>query len=149
MLSVSEPVDLHAPANAVWKTLGDFGGTQRYLDVVERCELVCHGGTTERVLHLKGGGNVRERLVLSSGEDRALRYTIVESPLPVADYMSTVRVDPLDGRRCRVTGGRPPSSRAAAAATRRRARRSPTSTAWASTACASCTRSSDRPSTRS
>lgn len=103
MLSVSESVELPAPANAVWKTLGDFGGAQRYLAVVERCELAHHGGSTERVLHLKGGGSVRERLVLSGDEDRSLRYTIVESPLPVADYVSTVRVDPLDDRRCRVT----------------------------------------------
>lgn len=103
MLSVSESVDLHAPADAVWKTLGDFGGAQRYLDVVERCELARHGSSIERVLHLRGGGSVRERLVLSSDDDRALRYTIVESPLPVADYVSTVRVDPLDNQRCRVT----------------------------------------------
>ncbi|WP_431636561.1 SRPBCC family protein [Dyella sp. KULCS107] len=103
MLSVSESVDLQAPADAVWKTLGDFGGAQRYLDVVKRCELVHHDGSTERVLHLKGGGSARERLVLSSDDDRALRYTMVESPLPVADYVSTVRVDPLGPQRCRVT----------------------------------------------
>ncbi len=103
MLSVSESIELPAPADAVWKTLGDFGGAQRYLDVVERCELARRGSSTERILHLKGGGSVHERLVLSSDEDRALRYTIVESPLPVADYVSTVRVDPLDERRCRVT----------------------------------------------
>ena len=103
MLSVSESVDLHAPADTVWKTVGDFGGAQRYLEVVERCELAHHGSSTERVLHLKGGGSVRERLVLTSDDDRALRYTIVESPLPVADYVSTVRVDPLDNQHCRVT----------------------------------------------
>lgn len=103
MLSVSESVELPASAHAVWKTLGDFGGAQRYLAAAERCELVHHAGSTERVLHLKGDGSVRKRLVLSSDEDRSLRYTIVESPLPVADNISTVRVDPLDDRRCRVT----------------------------------------------
>ena len=74
MLSVSETVDLQAPADAVWKTLGDFGGAQRYLDVVKRCELAQHGSSIERVLHLKDGGSVRERLVLSSDDDRALPY---------------------------------------------------------------------------
>ena len=98
MLSVSESVELPAPAKAVWKTLGDFDGAQRYLAVVERCELAHHDGSTERVLHLKGGGNVREPRVLSCDEDRSLRYTIVESPLPVADYVSTLRVDPVDDR---------------------------------------------------
>ncbi|HEX5304495.1 MAG TPA: SRPBCC family protein [Dyella sp.] len=103
MLSVSESVELNAPAEAVWNTVGDFGAAQRYLAVVERCDLSHHGSSTERLLHLKGGGSVRERLVLSNDEDRSLRYTIVESPLPVADYVSTVRVDPVDDARCRVT----------------------------------------------
>lgn len=103
MLSVSESIELPAPADAVWQTLGDFAGAPGYLAVVERCERAHHGSSTERVLHLKGGGSVRERRVLSCDEDRSLRYTIVESPLPVANYVSTVRVDPLDDRRCLVT----------------------------------------------
>lgn len=103
MLAVSETVDLNASAATVWKTVGDFGAAARYLDVVERCDLSDTGGSTERLLHLRGGGTVRERLVLASHDDQALRYTIVESPLPVNDYVSTVRVDALDEQRCRVT----------------------------------------------
>lgn len=102
MLSVSETAELNVPADVVWKTLGDFGAADRYLDVVERCELQQRGGSVERLLHLRGGGQVHERLVLACTHDRALRYTIVDSPLPVADYVSTVRVDALDGDRCRV-----------------------------------------------
>lgn len=103
MLVVSETIDLNVPAAAVWKTVGDFGAADRYLAVVERCDLEQRGDGTERLLHLKGGGTVRERLVLSSHDDQALRYTIVESPLPVNDYVSTVRVDALDHDHCRVT----------------------------------------------
>lgn len=103
MLVVSETVDLNVPAATVWKTVGDFGAADRYLAVVERCDLERHGDGTERLLHLKGGGTVRERLVLSSNDDQALRYTIVDSPLPVNDYVSTVRVDALDDDHCRVT----------------------------------------------
>lgn len=103
MLSVSETIDLNAPAATVWQTVGDFGAAARYLDAVERCELRRSHDSVERFLHLKGGGVVRERLVLSSKDDQALRYTIVESPLPVNDYISTVRVDALDDDHCRVT----------------------------------------------
>jgi hypothetical protein len=103
MLSVSETVDLNASADTVWKTIGNFGAAASYVEAVERCELHTSGDATERLLHLKGGGTVRERLVLSSDHDRALRYTIVESPLPVNDYVSTVRVDALDDQSCRVT----------------------------------------------
>lgn len=103
MLCVSETIDLNAPAAAVWQTVGDFGAAARYLDAVERCDLKDSRHGTERVLHLKDGGTVRERLVLASDDDQALRYTIVESPLPVNDYVSTVRVDALDDEHCRVT----------------------------------------------
>ena len=103
MLCVSETIDLNAPAAAVWQTVGDFGAAARYLDAVERCDLQDSRHGTERVLHLKDGGMVRERLVLASEDDQALRYTIVESPLPVNDYVSTVRVDALDDEHCRVT----------------------------------------------
>lgn len=103
MLSVSEAAELNVPADVVWKTLGDFGAADRYLDLVERCELQRNGGSVERLLHLRGGGLVHERLVLACPQDRALRYTIVDSPLPVADYVSTVRVDAIDGDRCLVS----------------------------------------------
>lgn len=103
MLSVSETIDLNAAADAVWKTIADFGAADRYVAAVERCDLSRGEEGIERQLHLKGGGIVRERLVLSSDEDRALRYTIVESPLPVSDYVSTVRVDSIDDGHCRVT----------------------------------------------
>jgi len=102
MLSVSEATELNVPADVVWKTLGDFGAADRYLDLVERCELQRRGSSTERLLHLRGGGLVHERLVLACPQDRALRYTIVDSPLPVADYVSTLRVDALDDAHCRV-----------------------------------------------
>lgn len=103
MLSVSETIELKAPAAEVWTTIRDFGSADRYVAAVERCDLSRGDDGIERVLHLKGGGEVRERLVLSSDEDQALRYTIVDSPLPVADYISIVRVDAIDDGRCRVT----------------------------------------------
>lgn len=103
MLSVSEAAEFNAPADVVWKIVGDFGAADRYLDVVERCELQHRSGSTERLLHLRGGGLVHERLVLACPQDRALRYTIVDSPLPVTDYVSTVRVDELDDAHCRVS----------------------------------------------
>lgn len=103
MLSVSESAELRAPASQVWRTVGDFGAAASYMAEVERCDLQGSGGDAERVLHMKDGGQVHERLILSSEADHALRYSIVESPLPVRDYVSTVRVDPLDDARCRIT----------------------------------------------
>lgn len=102
MLSVSEAVELDIPADTVWRTVGDFGAADRYLDLVERCELQRRGGSTERILHLRGGGQMHERLALACPQDRALRYTIVDSSLPVSDYVGTMRVEALGEGRCRV-----------------------------------------------
>jgi hypothetical protein len=103
MISVSKTVDIRAPAADVWKTVGDFGSAASYLPVVERCDLRGEGSNIARVLHLKDGGTFIERLVIVSGSDRSLRYAIVDSPLPVGDYVSTMRVDTVDPQRCRVT----------------------------------------------
>lgn len=103
MISVSKSTEIKAPAAAVWKTVGDFGSAQRYLAVVEHCDLHGEGAGLERSLRLKDGSVVRERLMLHNDGDQSLRYAIVEGPLPVADYVSTMRVDSVGAGQCRVT----------------------------------------------
>lgn len=103
MLSVSESVDLHMPVADIWKTVGDFSAIDRYLAAVDRCVMNGDAENCERVLLLRDGGAVRERLILSSPTDHAMRYAIVESTLPVDDYTATLRVDELDAQQCRVT----------------------------------------------
>jgi len=49
-------------------------------------------GATMRRLTLAGGGAVLERLEQKNDKERTYTYSIVEGPLPVADYTSTLRV---------------------------------------------------------
>jgi hypothetical protein len=81
-----------ATTEAVWKKIGDFCGIATWHPAVEKCEL-SHGGKV-RTLSLKGGGTIVERLV--SRNDKAHKYTykILSSPLPVSDYVSTIKVVP-------------------------------------------------------
>ena len=81
-----------ATPDAVWKKIGDFCGIGTWHPAVEKCEL-SQGGKV-RTLSLKGGGTIVEKLV--SRDDKAHNYTyqIVSGPLPVSDYVSTIKVLP-------------------------------------------------------
>ena len=81
-----------ATPEAVWKKIGDFCGIGTWHPVVEKC--VLSDGGKVRTLSLKGGGTIVEKLV--SRDDTAHNYTyeIVSSPLPVIDYVSTIKVVP-------------------------------------------------------
>ena len=49
-------------------------------------------GKPLRTLSLKGGGTIVEELMARDDAGRSYTYPILESPLPVADYKSTIRV---------------------------------------------------------
>ena len=74
----------------VWAKIGDFCGIGNWHPAVAKCTL--SDGGKVRHLDLKGGGSIVER---EEGRDDAAHsygYTIVESPLPVANYHSRIAV---------------------------------------------------------
>jgi hypothetical protein len=53
-----------------------------------------------RNFNLKDGGNIRERLLALSDVKHLCTYTILESPLPLENYVATLRLAPVsDGNR--------------------------------------------------
>jgi hypothetical protein len=81
-----------AAPEAVWKNIGDFCGIATWHPAVEKCELSDNGKT--RTLSLKGGGTIVEKLVSRNDKAHNYTYQIVSSPLPVSDYVSTIKVLP-------------------------------------------------------
>jgi hypothetical protein len=81
-----------AAPDAVWKKIGDFCGIASWHPVIEKCEL-SDGGKT-RTLSLKGGGTIVESLVSRDDSAHSYTYKIVSGPLPVSDYVSTIKVLP-------------------------------------------------------
>ncbi len=77
---------------AAWAAIGDFCGIANWHPAVEKCEPGERDGAKIRTLSLKGGGTIVEKLVEWSDADHKYTYTILESPLPVADYTSTLSV---------------------------------------------------------
>src|SRR3989304_8451867 len=91
MAKVNMSIDLNVPAQTVWTMIGGFGALAKWHPAVAKCDEAREGGATMRRLTLAGGGTVVERLEQKNDKERTYTYSIVESPLPVADYSSTLR----------------------------------------------------------
>ncbi len=84
--------DTTASAETAWAAIGDFCGIGQWHPVVEKCEISNKDGVTYRTLSLKGGGKILEKQVAFDKAKMSYTYTIEESPLPVKNYTSTMRV---------------------------------------------------------
>jgi hypothetical protein len=89
-LDTSAKASSKLSADAMWTKIGDFCGISKWHPAVEKCELSADGKT--RTLSLKGGGTIVEALVKMDTAGRSYTYSIVNSPLPVANYTSTIAV---------------------------------------------------------
>lgn len=95
VLKVSKDVTIDAAPDAVWAKIKDFGGLNTWHPAVEKDEIVS-GKDNEvgavRLLTLKGGGTIKEKLVAYDPAHHSFKYAILEGVLPVSDYTSTVSV---------------------------------------------------------
>jgi hypothetical protein len=85
---------LKASAAEVWAAVGDFATPNTWHPAVVSEQVQGTGqkpGDT-RLLTLGDGGKITERLVSRSPARMRYTYVIVESPLPVQNYRSTIRV---------------------------------------------------------
>ena len=102
-VSVTETTPVNAPAEKVWATIGDFCGIAQWHPAVEGCTQSKSGGKSIRRLQLKGGGEIVEELTGRDEATMTYSYTILESPLPVSNYISTIKVTPTDSSRSSIT----------------------------------------------
>lgn len=92
MAKTKASVDLPVPAQAVWAVIGGFNALPSWHPAVAASELSEAAGGKVRTLSLKGGGSIEERLEQADDGARRYSYSIVASPLPVSDYLSTLSV---------------------------------------------------------
>jgi len=101
MSQVSKSLHLAVSADKVWELIGSFNALPDWHPAVQSSTL--EDGGTHRRLALVGGGEIVERLDKLDDDGRVYRYSIVESPLPVNNYSSELRVVPdADGSGCTV-----------------------------------------------
>jgi ribosome-associated toxin RatA of RatAB toxin-antitoxin module len=95
-IRVSSQADVEAPASAVWETVGNFNGWDKFLSIIEGTNMSGQGIGSVRFLKAKGyTAPIVEREELYNEKDRTIAYTILDSPLPVDNYHSVMRVVPV------------------------------------------------------
>ena len=99
---ISSVVD--APVARVWEKIRDFNALPRWHPRI-RDSRIENGEPSDRVgcvrdFHLQNGDRIRERLLGLSDHDLFCTYAILESPMPLTDYVATLRLTPVtDGDR--------------------------------------------------
>ncbi|MFZ1425137.1 MAG: SRPBCC family protein [Geminicoccaceae bacterium] len=96
-LEVNKQVTVDATPAQAWAAIGDFCAIGGWHPAIETCVLGEKDGKTMRTLSLKGGGEIVEELIERDEDDMSYTYRIIESPLLVANYESTIEVEDEGG----------------------------------------------------
>jgi hypothetical protein len=96
-LKVTKQVTVQADPAAVWGQIKNFDGLHTWHPGFSGDEIV--KGTNNkagavRKLTLKGGPSFTEELLSYDSAGRTMRYRIIESPLPIDAYVSSMQVGP-------------------------------------------------------
>ncbi len=94
---VSSVID--APVAKVWERVRDFNALPRWHPRI-RDSRIENGEPSDRVgcvrdFHLQNGDRLREKLLGLSDYDYFCTYAILESPMPLTDYIATLRLTPV------------------------------------------------------
>jgi mxaD protein len=105
-LHVTETVEIKAPVDTVWAMVKDFDGMTKWHPGFSKDELVSGSNGqvgAVRKLTIKDGPVITERLLAYDEAKHSFHYTIVESPLPIAHYTSSISVQPGSNGMTKVT----------------------------------------------
>ena len=91
-IDLSESVDVAASPADAWAAIADWCSIKDWHPVIAACEAFDDGGKTMRTLTTGDGGELLEELTAKDESAMSFSYTINESPLPIADYASTMAV---------------------------------------------------------
>lgn len=90
---------INAPAERVWERVRDFNGLPKWHPLIRdsRIEdaLPADKVGCIRHFHLQNGDMIREQLLGLSDYDMFCTYSILESPMPLEDYIATLRLTPV------------------------------------------------------
>ena len=94
---VSSIID--APAAKVWAKVRDFNALPRWVPAVRESRIE-NGEPADKIgcvrdFHLQNGDHLRERLLGLSDYDMFCTYSILILPMPLTDYIATLRLTPV------------------------------------------------------
>ena len=90
---------LDAPTDVVWAVLRDFNGFDRWhpaiaTSAIERAQSAAKIGCIRR-LKLSDGSEVREQLLALSDLEQTFSYCLLDTPIPMFNYVAHVRLLPV------------------------------------------------------
>jgi hypothetical protein len=88
------PKKMDEERKRLWEKFGGWCAIKDWHPAVESCEESTEGDAKIRVLSLKGGGKIKEKLL--DVKPNFYRYEILESPLPVKNYQAQFALTPDD-----------------------------------------------------
>ena len=106
MTNVTEKGTINAAADEVWKTLSSFRDVEKYIPLVKSSTVEGSGVGAKRTCIIPnesgGEGKVEEELKSLDNDSKTFSYSITSSPMPLENYLSTVKVKDLGNGRCEV-----------------------------------------------
>ena len=105
MIRVTNSTVLRAPITRVWDLIRDFNGHDRWHPAVADSQIE-RGQPGDKVgcvraFHLSDGAFLREQLLSLSDIGTSFAYCLYETPIPLFNYVSHVRLVPVtDGDWC-------------------------------------------------
>ena len=102
MAKVSMTSSYPVSPETLWQMIGGFNSVPEWHPAVTKCDIETEGNATLRRLHLMGGGTILEKLEKSDEDGQSYSYSILESPLPVANYSATIKVSESEGGGCTI-----------------------------------------------
>ena len=101
MAQVLVTAEVAAPADEIWKLVGRFDRLGEWHPLVAHCDARSGNKGAVRRSRLVDGGTIEDRLEHLSDEERVCLYSVVSSPLPVANWVAEIRIrERPDGISC-------------------------------------------------
>jgi len=97
MEKIATSIKLNAPADTVWGIIGDPAGLADWHPAIATSEAHTHEGSPARVCTLGDGAKLLEKIDAHDDAAKQYTYSIVESPLPLKSYRSTIGVRDAGG----------------------------------------------------
>ncbi|WP_299479484.1 SRPBCC family protein [uncultured Roseibium sp.] len=99
MVKVVRSTVLKAPVDAVWEILRDFNGHDRWHPAVATSQME-RGESSDRVgavrrFRLQDGSELREQLLTLSDLEQSFSYCLLDTPVPLFNYVAHVRLFPV------------------------------------------------------
>ena len=104
MIRVYTSSVIDAAADSVWALIRDFNGLALWHPLIADSRIENSQDPDKvgciRYFHLRDGGLIREQLLGLSDYDYECAYSILESPMPLTNYVATLKLTPItDGER--------------------------------------------------